>query len=105
MNSDIDLNNVESFADFAESRPLEGDKVKIANILNKEIIVTNYRVQNSKQKKDTKCVTIQFVYPGFDEPYVVFTGSTVLQRQLEEYEHKLPFRAIVKQISNYYTFT
>jgi len=93
-----------NFADFAEEpKTLDGDKQKIEDILNKDILVVAFKVKSSKQKKDTLYATIQFQIEGIS--YIVFTGSGVLIEQLEKYEDKLPFYSKIKKIDKYYTFT
>ncbi|MEN6421275.1 MAG: hypothetical protein ABFD76_04950 [Smithella sp.] len=94
------------FSDFAtEHIPLDGDKIKIDAILNKEIEVLAVRVKPSKYKdKGTgACLTIQFMMDG--KKYVVFTGSGILAEQAQRYQAEVPFLAAIKKIDKYYTFT
>ena len=91
------------FADFAEEhRPLEGDKVKINDILNKEIEVTGYNIKQS-QYKEKDYLTLQFKIDG--NLKILFTGSGVLINQLEKYENEIPFVTEIKKINKYYTLT
>lgn len=91
------------FGDFAEEEhPLEGKKKKLEEILNIEILITGYRVSDSRYK-ERKYITIQ--YKNGDEEYIVFTGSEVLQKQIEKYKDKIPFFATIKKINKYYTLT
>ena len=91
------------FGDFAKDHvPLDGAKLKIADILNKEILVTGFRVKNSKYNPST-CLTIQFILG--DEKHVAFTGSQVLLDQCKSYEAEIPFIATIKRIDRYYSFT
>jgi hypothetical protein len=94
------------FSDFAtEHVPLDGDKIKIDAILNKEIEVLALRIKPSKyQGKGTgACLTIQFLMDG--KRYVAFTGSGVLTDQAKQYQAEVPFLATIKKIDKYYTFT
>jgi hypothetical protein len=94
------------FNDFArEARPLEGSKVKIDEIINREILITDYKICDSRfEKKDcTKCLTLQFEMEG--AKHVLFTGSNVLIDQIEKYRHEIPFLTTLKKIDRYYTFT
>jgi hypothetical protein len=94
------------FSDFArEHIPLDGDKIKIEAILNKEIEVLAVRIKPSKygNKGTGACLTIQFVMDG--KRYVAFTGSGVLTDQAKQYLTELPFLATIKKIDKYYTFT
>jgi hypothetical protein len=45
-------------------------------------------------------------YPELpDERFIIFTGSTVLQEQLEKYKDRLPFMATIRKIDRFYTLT
>ena len=92
------------FSDFAEeSKPFDGDKKKIEDILNQNILVIDFKIKSSKQKQDTLYATIQFKIDEIN--YIVFTGSGVLIGQLEKYKDNLPFYSKIKKIDKYYTFT
>lgn len=109
--------NIPSFKDFKNQRNIiEGDKIKIEEIPNKPIIVTNYEVTDSKHYKSggSRCLKIQF-YREDDETKtrkILFTGSSVLIKQIEDAKKELEdkglsfvFRATITKISNYYSFT
>jgi hypothetical protein len=94
------------FKDFAKEHvPLDGAKLRIADILNKEITVIGFRVKDSKFSKANAmtCLTIQFMMG--EERHVVFTGSQVLLDQCKSYEAELPFLTTVKRIEKYFSFT
>lgn len=91
------------FGDFAEeTTPFEGDKIRIDDLLNKELLILGFKVRDSKQKKDTSYVTIQFKLG--DEEHIMFTASQVIIDQLSKYKENIPFYAIIKKIDRYYTF-
>ena len=91
------------FGDFAKDHvPLDGAKLRIADILNKEILVIGFRVKGSKHNAGS-CLTIQFMMG--DERHVAFTGSQVLLDQCKAYEAEIPFIATMKRIDRYYSFT
>lgn len=90
------------FSDFAEENPLEGEKISLLELLNKEIEVLAYRISDSKQKSGTQCLTLQIRYE--DKLRVLFTGSSVLISQVLKYADELPFQAKIKKINNYFTF-
>ena len=91
------------FSDFAEeTKSFEGDKKKIDDILNKDILIIDYKIKDSKQHKDTQYVTIQFKIDG--TCHIVFTGSKVLAEQLNKYKDNIPFHTQIKKIDKYYTF-
>lgn len=92
------------FSDFAkEEKMMDGTKVKISEILDKEIEVIRYKLADSKYKNNEKCLTIQFNYNG--EKHVIFTGSSVLIEQCEQYKDEMPFLVTIKQVDKYYTFS
>ena len=93
----------EKFSDFAEEEIFDGDKMKLDEILNKEILVTGFRVKDSHQKKGTEYLTIHFELEN--KRYITFTGSTVLMDQLKKYESHIPFISIIKKINRHYTFS
>jgi hypothetical protein len=96
---------VERFHEFAEeSGPLDGDKIRIDDVLNKELIVTGYRIKESKYpKSSSKCLMLQVILD--DKKFVLFTGSVVLSEQMEKYQAHLPFLATIRKIDRYYTLT
>jgi hypothetical protein len=92
------------FSDFAEeSKAFDGDKKKIEEILNKEILVLDFKLKESKHHRDTQYITLQFKIDA--TTFILFNGSRVLAEQLEKYKDNLPFYAIIKKIDKYYTFT
>jgi len=95
------------FSDFAaEETQLDGEKEKVDNILDKEIIIKNFRLQNSKFKnKSGQYATVQFCKGKENKTFIFFTGSDVLVDQLQRYKEKLPFAVIIKKINRYYTLS
>jgi len=94
------------FSEFArESMPLEGSKLKLDDVVNREITVLDYRIKDSHYKKENceKCLTLQFKMD--DKIYMMFTGSNVLRDQIDKYKSELPFITVIKKIDRYYTFT
>lgn len=92
------------FGDFAEKANIfEGDKKRIDELLNKEILILRFKIKDSKQQKGTSYATVQFRYE--DNEHIFFTGSSVLIDQLTKYKDNLPFYATIKKIDKYFTFT
>lgn len=94
------------FSDFAIGHlPLDGEKLKMEEILGKEIEVLAVRVAPSKfaGKGDCLCLTIQFILGG--KKFVVFTGSGILAEQAKCYQAEVPFLTTIKRIDRYYSFT
>jgi len=91
------------FKDFADEKlQLEGKKRTITEILNTEILVTGFRVGQSRYK-DKEYLTLQFENNG--ETYIVFTGSGVLIGQARKYEEKMPYYTTIIQRGEYYTMS
>jgi len=91
------------FKDFADEKPqLEGEKKKITEILNTEILITGFRVGQSRYK-DKEYLTLQFENSG--ETYILFTGSSVLIGQARKYEEKMPYFTTIIQRGKYFTMT
>lgn len=94
---------MEKFSDFYKGTILDGKKIRIAEVFDKEITVLAYRLAKSKQKEGTNYVTIQIEYNG--ERRVIFTGSDVLAKQLTESEGHFPFQTVIRKMPTYYTFS
>ncbi len=95
---------MKKFSDFAsEGNVIDGSKVKIETILDKEIEVLNYKLSDSKYKPNESCLTIQFKLGK--EKHILFTGSCVLIDQCEEYKEEMPFLTTIKKVDKYYTFS
>lgn len=102
------LDNIHKFSDFAadDEKPIEGEKERIDNVLNKEIIISQVKITNSKFKDGNgKCATVQFYEESDGRKRIFFTGSTVIIEMLEKYSCNIPFATTIKKIERYYTFT
>ena len=94
------------FSDFAtEPNAMTGDKIKIEDVLDKEIEVTGYKISDSKfaKKSTDKVLTLQFKLGG--ENRILFTGSNVLMEQVEKYQDEMPFVATITKVNKFYTFS
>jgi len=93
------------FSDFASDiQPLDGKKKKILEVIDKQIIVTNYKIKPSQYKKGSDLyVAIQADLNG--ERIIIFTGSLILIEQLEKYGDRIPFETKIKQIDKFFTFS
>lgn len=102
----MSINNYPKFSDFAnESKPFDGNKQRIDDILNQEILIIDFKIKDSKQRQGTSYATIQFRHKQDDNNHIIFTGSEVIIGQLNKYKENLPFNTIIKKIDKYYTFT
>lgn len=107
-NQEPDLCDIKHFADFADERQLlEGDKVRIDEILNTNIIVTGAEITRSKydSNESGKCLKLQFQRDTTAAKEIIFTGSDVLIEQLEKYKDEIPFQTTIKKINRYYTLS
>lgn len=98
---------LQRFSDFNTSpKVLDGTKIKIDEVLDKEIIIRAFR-KGESHYKTKEYATVQFTYAEGEskEKHIFFTGSTVVIDQLVTYESKLPFLTIVKKIEKYYTLS
>lgn len=96
---------MKKFSDFAKSNNiLTGEKIKIDEVLNKEIEVIGFTIGESSYKKSNndKLLTLSFIVQG--ENRILFTGSKILIKQCKEYETEMPFLASIQKINKFYTF-
>ena len=92
------------FSDFAkEEKPLDGEKIKIDDLLNKEVIVKDFKIAKSKYEGKGDYMTLQVEENG--ETRVSFTGSSVLINQCKKYQDEMPFQTVIKKVERYYTFS
>jgi len=97
---------MKKFSDFSEEeKALDGDKEKIDSITNQKIIITGFKVRNSRYSKNKSgnYLTLQFEHNK--KTFVCFTGSDVLIDQVLKYKQEMPFETVIKKINRYYTFT
>ncbi len=92
------------FSDFATSHiNLTGDKIKIDEVLGKEIEVIAFTLSDSKYKEGTEVLKLQLRLNG--ETRVLFTGSSVLIDQITGHKDEMPFLTKIEKVNKYYTFT
>ena len=92
------------FSDFAtDTGIMVGDKIRIEDILGKEIIINDYKVGKSKYE-GKQLLTLQIKLDSADR--VIFTGSNILIEQCNRYEDEIPFITTIEKINNkFYSFT
>ena len=90
------------FTDFAKENILDGDKIKINDVINKEIIILNFSIKESKLKEGNY-LTLQIEKEN--KKYVIFTGSLVLIDQINKYKDEIPFLTTIRKINKYYSLT
>lgn len=102
-------NSIPKFSDFVKESKSEfvGNKIRIDEVLNQQIVVSGYRITDSKFDTDL-CLILQIEFRG--EPRVILTGSHTLISQIMVFEKSggvVPFTATitkVKEPKGYYKF-
>jgi len=101
------MNSFSQFNIKSTARGFEGDKIKILKILNREIIVHHFKIEDSKVFKDRgsgKCLQLQIAFNN--EKHVLFTGSTCLIEMIQKIpETGFPFSTTIIQENERYVFT
>lgn len=91
------------FSVFAHDKlPLVGDKKRLGEILNRDIVITDFRVFKSKHQDSGECLQIQFLMDN--NVFVLFSGSIVLISQIRDAAGQIPFRTQITKIDKYYSF-
>jgi len=93
---------MKKFGDFAKETILDGTKIRIDDVINKEITILNHSIKTSKLK-DGNYLTLQIEKD--DKKYVIFTGSLVLIDQIKKYKDEIPFLTTIRKINKYYSLT
>ena len=88
---------------------MEGDRIDIKEVVDKVIIVSEFKVRQS-DFYETNYVVVQIKYDEDEQVYQFTTSSKVLIDELQKLESKIPFRAIIvsrrseKSKRQYYCF-
>lgn len=83
---------------------MTGEKIKIAKIIGKEILVKSYKITESKFDNSKHCLTMQIEF--CEENKVLFTGSQYLLKQLQQIKAEdFPFYAKIELINESYQLT
>ena len=100
----LDRTKFPAFSVFARGKlPLPGIKMRLDQILNREILVTDFRLMKSKHHPGQDCLQIQFLLD--DQVCVSFTGSVVLIDQITSVGENIPFNTTVVKIDRYFSFS
>ncbi len=99
----LNRDNLPRFSVFARDKlPMVGDKVRLGEILNKDIVVTDYRIMKSKHRDGGECLQLQILFD--DRVCVVFSGSGVLIHQIQSATDEIPFAAQITKVDKYFSF-
>ena len=96
---------MKKFSDISKETVLDGEKLRIDDILNEKIVILNYAIRDSRYSKNTSGKYLTLQIKRNDQNYVIFIGSDVLVDQLERYGSQLPFEATIRKINRYYSLT
>jgi hypothetical protein len=101
------MNNFSQFNIKITTIGFEGDKIKMSKILNREIVVHHFNIEDSKIFKDRgsgKCLQLQISFNN--EKHVLFTGSSCLIDLIQRVpESGFPFSTIIIEENERYKFT
>jgi hypothetical protein len=103
------MNRFSQFDIKTPERGLEGEKIKITRILNREVVVYRYKIKDStvesfKKRGSDKCLHLQVSFNN--EMYVVFTSGRALMEVIEHVpKDKFPFMTTIVEENSMYKFT
>lgn len=87
-----------------EQKGFVGDKIKISKILNLEIAVLDFKVEDSKYEGKGKCLHLQIELEG--RKHVVFIGSRYLIDTIQQVpKDAFPFTTKIVKDNEWYEFT
>jgi len=91
------MNSFSAFKIQIKDRAFVGDKIKISKIIDKEIVVHDFKIEDSKIFKDRgtgKCLHIQISING--EKHILFTSAGGLIDAIQQVpEDGFPFSTII----------
>lgn len=91
------------------TKGFEGDKISMDRILNQEITVVDFKIEDSKiegykEKGVEKCLYLQISYKN--ELRVIFTGGSALIEMIQKVpRERFPFTTIIKKENRRFLFT
>ncbi len=100
------MNSFKQFNIKAPERGFEGEKIKISKVLNREIVVHRFKIEDSKvfKKGVDKCLHLEITING--NKHVLFTGSTGLLDAIKQVPADgFPFKTIIVEENDRYIFT
>ena len=101
------MNKFTQFNIKATPKSFEGDKIKISKILDREIVVYNYKIEDSKvfkEKGPGKCLYLQISLN--DNKHIVFTAASALIEVIQQIpDEGFPFITTIVEENERYMFT
>ncbi len=98
------MNQFKDFGINVES-PFCGEKIKVSKILNKLVVVKDYKINESKFEKSNndKCLCLQIDVEG--ENRILFSGSKILINQIQRVDRSmLPFTTMIVKENEHFEF-
>jgi len=103
------MNNFSNFDIKPPERGFDGDKIRMAKVLNREITVLAFKIVDStvaafQQKGNDKCMHLHISMK--DEKYIIFTSSGCLMDAIQQIPAGgFPFTATIIQDDKRFLFT
>jgi hypothetical protein len=100
---------MKSFSDFniiQQTKGFEGEKLKISKVLNREIIICDFKIDDSKfkEKGTGKCLQLQISVNNIK--HIVFTGSSGLMDAIKQIPKEyFPFTTTIIEENDRFRFT
>jgi hypothetical protein len=103
------MNRFNEFNIEPSARGFEGDKIGIERVLNQEITILDYKVEDSKIQKYKemgagKCLYLQIIYKS--EKRIIFTSGTALMEVIQKIPpERFPFITTIIKENRRYLFS
>lgn len=100
------MNNFKQFNIKPESKGFEGDKIKIDRVMNKQIVVEAFKIEDSKYKDkgSGKCLHMQIHVDNTKR--VLFSGSSNLMEMIQKVPAEgFPFTTTIVKENDRYCFS
>lgn len=100
------MNKFKDFNISTTTKSFTGDKIKISKVMNREIVVYDYRIEPSKifKEKDGKCLYLQIGIG--DARHVVFTSASGLIEAIQKVpKSNFPFTTTIVEENERFIFT
>lgn len=101
------MNKFSDLGITAESKAFTGDKIKIERVLNREIVIHEFKIEPSKldgNKGNGFCLYLQISIG--DIKYLIMTGSGYLQEMIKKVpQDKFPITTTIVKDNERYIFT
>ena len=98
------MNSFKDFGITRETKGFKGDKIKTDRLLNREITVHDYKLEDSKKEVGTKCLHLQISIN--DSYHVVFTAGKDLIADIQKVPKEgFPFTTTIVKENDWLKFT